>query len=350
VFGRGDAILAAPFDLNRLEVTGAPVTLVEHVATSPRDGVGSFQLSKSGVLVYSPQRSRAGRVLTWVDRAGVETPLPMTPRAFSTPRVSPDGKTIAFAADDADRRDIWTYNIAADQLTRVTSEGGENGSPLWTPDGQWLTYVSNRGGTHHLIRQRVDGTGAAESLLTSRNILLPGAWTSDTRTLLYMDWPPTDKFQMLALHLDRDRHSEPLGPRGFPSVSPDGRWVAFMSRPERGRSEVYVETLPPSGSPHQVTVDGGSKPLWSRNGRELFYQWGGSVFRVAVDTSHGFSTGKAARLFDNKYVVSPDGDYDVAPDGRFLMIKPGDDERAPGRLNVVVDWVDELARRVPTGK
>jgi len=346
VFGRGTSVLAVPFDLGRLEVTGTPVTLVEHVATEPRNGLASFRLSKSGSLVFEPDRSLAGRKLVWVDRTGAETPLPIAPRAFWTARVSPDGKTLAFTAADGGRLDIWIYDIGSEKLTRITSEG-ENNAPMWTPDGRWLTFASNRNGLHHIIRQPADGSGVAESVVSSRDILLPGSWTADNRTLLYTDRPPTDKLRMFALHIDRASTSEPLGNRSFPSLSPDGRWLAFVSE-ETGQREVYVEAFPASGFRHQISVGGGGDPVWSRDGRTVFYKNRDDLFRVGVDRSRGFSAGKPERLFERQYVRA-DLDYDVAPTERFLMIKPSEEELKPSQLKVVVNWVDELARRVPSG-
>ena len=282
----------------------------------------------------------------WVDRTGAETPLPIAPRAFSTPRVSPDGKTLAFTAADGGRLDIWIYDIGSEKLTRITSEG-ENNTPIWTPDGRWLTFASNRNGLHHIIRQPADGSGVAESVVSSRDILLPGAWAADNRTLLYTDQPPTDKLRMFALHIDRASISEPLGNRSFPSLSPDGRWLAFVSE-ETGQREVYVEAFPATGFRHQISVGGGGGPVWSRDGRAVFYKNRDDVFRVGADTSRGFSAGKPERLFERHYVRAS-FDYDVAPTERFLMIKPSEEELKPSQLNVVVNWVDELARRVPSG-
>jgi serine/threonine-protein kinase len=346
VFARGAAILAAPFDVRRLEVTGAPVILVDRVATRPRDGWGNFRLSKSGTLVFQAERSIAGRLLTWVDRSGAETPLPLGARAFSRPRLSPDGQRLAFADGESNRRDIWTYDLATEKLTRVTRQGVNQG-PLWSRDGRHLTYTSSREGGSQLITQRPDGSGTPASLLTSSHVLWAATWTADSRALLYVDVPPTDDYRVFLL--PTDGRSQPLlhaeRRRWGPELSPDGRWLAFTSD-ETGSNEIHVEPFPASGARQQISVDGGNEARWSRDGRELFYRSGPRLFAVRVDTSNGFTAGKPTVLFERQYV----SDYDVAPDGRFLMIKRGDDEQAQPRLHVVVNWVDELVRRVPTGK
>jgi eukaryotic-like serine/threonine-protein kinase len=357
VFARGSAVLAVPFDVQRLDVTGPPVTLLEHVATFPNSGYGAFRLSTSGTMVFVPERSEAGRVLTWVDRSGVETPLPISPRAFTSLRVSPDGKRLAFAAADGDREDIWVYEFATDHLVRATLEG-INRHPIWTPDGLRLTYESIREkAMRSLVWQPADGSAPPELLVSSRNRLIPGSWALGNRALVYVDSPPTDRSRILVLSIDGERRSAAVVPKSdetftrVPRLSPDGAWLAYASN-ETGRFQVYLQTFPTSGSRRQLTVDGGYEPVWMPNGRELVYRGPGMMFAVRIDTTHGFSAAKPEPLFGGRYASgSPAGfAYDVAPDGRFVMIKPGQDELPPPRLHVVLNWVDELARRVPAGR
>jgi serine/threonine-protein kinase len=135
-----------------------------------------------------------------------------------------------------------------------------------------------------------------------------------------------------------------------PSLSPDGRWLAFVSG-ETGRNEIYVAAFPGLALRRQVSVEGGRGPLWGRDGRELVYRSGTRMVAVPVNTTRGFSTGKPRVLFEGRYVAGGLDvmglDYDLAPDGRFLMLKPSADEQAPPGLHVVLNWVDELNRRVP---
>ena len=347
VFGRGSAVLAVPFDAIRLEVTGPPVTLLQQVASEARSGVAAFRVAATGTLVYQPQRSRAGRVLTWVDRAGNETPLPVAARAFDTPRVSPDGRQLAFTTADGDRRDIWTYEIANDKLTRVTQEG-DNWGPLWTRDGSAVAYATDRPDASEVVLQRLDGR-APLTLGSSPNDLWPAAFSVDQKTLIVQEQPETDDYFVSRLTLSTGGRPEPLieGP-GLPwgaSLSPDGRWVAYTAN-QSGRSEVFLQGFPVAGARRQVTVDGGREPVWRRDGRELFYRSGSRMLAVPIETTRGLSWGKPTLLFDSNHVVSF-LDYDVAPDGRFLMIKPAPAEGAPIQLNVVLNWASELLSRVP---
>jgi serine/threonine-protein kinase len=366
VFARNQAILAVPFDLQRLELAGPPVTLVEPVAGRPLDGNGGYRLSTNGTLAFLPQPPLDGRTLTWVERAGAETPLPIPARAFSSPSVSPDGTRLAFAVGEAGRHDIYTYELATGTLARLTRDG-ENRAPIWTRDGRRVTYSSSSSSTpgpsirdngRQLVWQSVDSP-VPERLVSGGISLAPGTWSADGRVLVYTDGGTSPEGSgIFALPLDDGREPQQLvdgsGEELEPSFSPDGRWLAYVST-ETGRFEVFVAAFPDTSSRRQITVDGGRAPKWSRDGRELVYRSGGRMFAVPLDTTRGVSTGKPQMLFDaSGYVLgAPRGsgvlgvDDGLAPDGRFLMVKPGPEEQAPPSLHVVLNWVSELNRRVP---
>jgi Tol biopolymer transport system component len=316
--------------------------------------------------VFLPEPSLGGRTLAWVDRTGAETPIPIPARAFSSPSVSPDGSRLAFTVSEAGRRDIFTYQLAAGSLTRVTRDG-DNHTPIWTRDGQHLTYSSSsstsmsstRDDARQLVWQPVDSSRPPERLVSGGLSLRPGTWSADGRVLVYTNGG-TGPAGGGVFVLPRDGEHKPQqlvdGPAEelHPSFSPDGRWLVFTST-ETGQYEVYVAAFPGTSSRHQVTVDGGRAPRWSRDGREIVYRFSGRMFAVSMDMTRGVSTGKPRMLFDAGAYVGGDSDvmgldYDVAPDGRFLMLKPSADEQAPRGLHVVLNWVDELMRRVPQGQ
>lgn len=359
VYGSESAIFAIPFDLSRLEVTAAPVKLVDHVGNTPLTGIGAFRLSGNGSLVYQPEQPIAGRVLTWVDRSGAETVLPIPGRGFMGPKVSPDGKRLAVAVIEGDSQDIWTYETGADRFSRVTL-GGVNRAPIWTPDGLGVTYVSIREGVQQLLSQPLDGSRPAEPLVSSSNTLAPAVWARDHRLLVYADSPSNGLTDIRVFRPGEPPQPSPAIRRHptarnrAPSLSPDGRWLAYLSD-ETGRSEIYVESFPASGARHLVSADGGDSPVWRRDGRELSYRRGATMVAVSVDTTNGFSAGKPRQLFEGNYVTTVSSiagavDYDIAPDGRYLMVKLSEEEHASPHLNVVLNWVDELTRRVPAGK
>jgi Tol biopolymer transport system component len=353
-YARRGAILAAPFDLDRLETTGPAVTLVEGVADSPSSGYGAYTVSGSGTLVYRSAPSLEGRALTWVTRDGLETPVPLTPRAFSTPRVSPDGTRLAFAVAASGRRDIWTYEVGTQTLVRLTHEG-DNKAPTWSRDGRRLAFSSTRDGSPAIWLQPADGSGPPEAIVSGEEVIVPASWSPDGRTLVYVhEGAGNAGSRSAVIEVSGDRRPQQLFPdetRG-PAVSPDGRWIAFTATDSRF-VEVVVSAFPSSGTRHQITAGGGRQPLWRRDGRELVYRAGLRMFSVSVDLSAGFRSSAPVLLFERPYVVGGRDvmglDYDLAPDGRFLMIRPSPAELRANSVNVVVNWIEELKQRVRPG-
>jgi len=355
VYTRRGAILAAPFDVDRLETTGPEVTLVEGVADRPDSGYGAYTVSLNGTLVYRAAPSLEGRALAWVTRDGLEIPVPLTPRAFSSPRVSPDGTRLAFAVAESGRRDIWTYELGTQKLARLTREG-DNKVPVWSRDGRRLAYSSTRDGTPKIWVQPADASSPPEAIATGEDVIVPASWSAGDRAIVYVHADTSASGSRTAVvAVSGDRRPQQLFPdetRG-PAVSPDGRWIAFTSTDARV-SEVSVSDFPSVSTRHQISAGGGRQPLWRRDGRELVYRSrGGRMFSVAVDLAGGFRSAAPVLLFERPYASGDRDvmgfDYDLAPDGRFLMIKPSPAELRTDSVNVVVNWIDELTRRVPPG-
>jgi len=353
LYARAGALMAVPFDLSRLEVTGNPVSIADGVSLHT-EGVAQFGVSNTGSLVYVPGGSIQGTKLklVWVDRKGVEQPLAAPPRAYQNARLSPDGQHIAVVIQGVND-DIWVYDIPRQTFTRLTFEG-RNLSPLWTRDGRRIIFRSSPSGSErlNLFWKSADGSGEAERLTTSDYGQGPNSLSPDGQVLIFMQLDPTTNYDLWMLPFTGDRKPRPFlqttRNEWFADLSPDGHWLAYTSD-ESGQQEIYVRSFPTGGGKWQISTDGGVRPLWTRNG-ELVYANGDKIMAASIATQPTLNVGTPRLLFDRHYegVVN----YDVTPDGqRFLMLKSVDQgQAAPTQINVVLNWFEELKQKVPTGK
>jgi len=363
---RKSTLMAVPFDVQRLAATGGAVAVIADVMQSvntPNEtsegGAGQFSVSTTGSLLYAPGGifPDPERSLAWVDRNGAAQPLPLSARPYLNPRISPDGRR--FLVWTQGDRHVWAHDLSRGVTTRLTFEG-RNARAIWTPDGTRITYGSAVAVTENLFWRSSDGSGTTERLASSERQQAPGAWTPDGRTLVFMESDGATGFDIWTLSLDGDRKPHPFLQTPFnelyPDLSPDGRWLAYVSN-QSGRAEVYVQPYPGPGARQQISVDGGTAPAWSRDGRELFYITALSVggqaaltkmMVVPVQSKPAFTAGTPRLLFEGRYgATSNIRGYDVAPDGRFLMVQQKD--RPPMRVAemiIVQNWVEELKQRV----
>ncbi len=355
VYARAGGLLAVPFDLKRLQVTGPPVSVLEGVSMSPTTGAAAFSSSADGSLAYVPGALVGSETLLWVDRSGVAQPLPAPPRGYMAPRVSPDGQRLAVAIE-ASNSGLWLYDPARSTLTRLIEGGVIIPWPIWTPDGKRVTFLSALSGPVDLHWAPADGSGIPERLTTDENYKVPGSWSPDGQVLAFSELSPTNGWDVWVLKLEGDRKPRPFlqtpSNESIPMFSPDGRWLAYESD-ESGREEIYVRPFPGPGSKWQISADGGTEPVWARSGRELFYRNGDKMMAADIATQPSFSARKPKVLFEGHYEsYGPFSSYyDVSPDGqRFLMVKENQQGTSASQINVVLNWFEELKRRVPSGK
>jgi serine/threonine-protein kinase len=375
VYAVGNDLLAVAFDLDRLTVSGRPVPVVRGVQRSgslaPLSDTANYGVTDRGTLVYLSSGALAGgagliatpRTLVWVNRDGREEPLPAPPRAYSYPRVSPDGTQVAVDVRDAES-DIWVWSLERATLTRLTFDPLFDRFPVWSPDGRRLAFSSQRDGSRgNLFWQMADGTGQAERVAKGGNNsqVFPTSFSPDgTRLVVHGDPNGTqvDDIGIVSLEAGADSGVAPLLATMFgeanAQVSPDGRWLAYESN-ESGKLEAYVRPFPTVDAGRwQVSTGGGAQPVWARSGRELFYRSGDAVMSVPIETSSSFVARNPVVLFKGQYAPSLGGrNYDVSPDGRrFLMLKVASGADAPNtpsaRFVIVEDWFEDLKRLVPT--
>ena len=356
IYARSGSLLAVPFDLDELRVKGTPVPVLEGVTTSATAGQAEFSVSPDGSLLYAPGDSWGDdHRVVWVDREGRSKPLIEAPRAYLALRFSPSGRSLAISIDGANAS-VWMYDLARRTLTRQ-GFGSSDGFPIWTPDGNRVTFMSSRAGPWNLFWQPADGSGQAERLTNSEYAQYPGSWSPNGKTLVFQEDSAETGSDIWTLSIEGERAGRPLLQEKFnerqPLFSPNGRWILYVSD-ESGRDEVYLQPFPGPGAKRQVSAEGGTNPLWNPNGGEIFYQNGDRMMAVevkseatlALDTprmlfQRDMSIGRLARLFS----FSP---YDVAPDGqRFVMIDDSESDPPPKQLILVQNWSEELKRLAP---
>jgi eukaryotic-like serine/threonine-protein kinase len=370
VYGLQNSLFAMQFDSNSLKVSGGPVSLVEGVVRA--GGAPQYAVSDSGTLVYVPGTVTAaatpGLTLVWVDRNGKEEPLAAEPRTYFNARISPDGTKVALDCYTSANLDIWIWDLIRKTMTRLTFDAAMDLLPLWTKDGKRIAFASGREGGLKVYWRAADGTGKDE-VLGSVPALdeIPSGWSSDGKTLVMTGTSGgISNLEIGALSLEGDRKYRPLLKGKYseyqPQISPNGKWMVYTSE-ESGQAEVYVRPFPNvDGGRWQVSTGGGNSPLWSRDGRELFYHSGDAAIAVAVKMEPAFSLETPKILFRASYVfVSSSNQFlsspffypwDISPDGkRFLMIKPpgvaASAEEGPRKINIVLNWFEELKQRVP---
>ena len=364
VYVRNDqTVLAAPFDLASLETRGAPVAVLDSVSFE-----GSvypyFSVSASGTVVMrvGEDPTSGPFTLVWVDRAGRETPVDSAWTFRVTQfagnygwSLSPDGTRLAIGLNSPEGDDIWIKPLPRGPASRITYGAGSEARPRWRADGRSVTFVSTSG----LFQRRADGTGA-DSLLW-QGLIDEGIVSPDGRWLVFRRGATSSAAggrDILGTRPGVDSVPVPLVVSAYDemaiALSPDGRWLAYQSD-ETGRVEVYVRPFPNTGDGKvQVSSNGGTGPVWARNGRELFYLgFDRLMMAVPVTTSPALRLGEPRALFrlpeplahlDALYYAP----WDVAPDGRFLMARSADTERrAIAPLIVVENWLEELKAKAP---
>jgi len=359
LYARSGNVYAVPLDLKRLEVTGPPVAVVEGVLMSRNTGAAYYTLSGTGTLAYVPGVAEGGeRQLLWVDRQGKETSLPLPPRSYLYPHLSPDGKQLALEIEGPSH-DFYLYDFARRVLTKMTLDGLSH-APVWSPDGSRIGFRSWKLGGMTMWSMPADRSAPEERLLNSKGMQSVVSWSPDGNYIAYVDMFPETRSDVLVLPLKGERKPIPVAHTSFyegsPKFSPDGKWLAYCSSESR-RGEVYVQPFPGPGPKIQISSDGGSDPLWRRAGGELYYRDGDKMMVVEVRTQPSFTAGRPRLLWQGHYTHGMSSscgqpgvtsfNYDVTPDGqRFLMVKDLHQDVASNRIHVVVNWTQELARRM----
>ena len=358
VYVAGGALQAIRFDAGRRETSGGPVPVAGQVVTKA-SGAANFDIAGDGSLVYvtGTSSSVSQQVVAWFDRKGQATPLPgIPPGPYRDVRISPDGQRVALATFD----DVWIYDIARATMSRLTTNRAPDRSPLWTRDGKRILFTSLRADFPEIYSISADGTGAETLLLArAKNAidLRANGWSADGRRLLFTEVPVTIACAFGHVTMDRPSDAAMLLQSEFcsdyPSVSPDGRWMAYDAI-FSGRVEVYLERYPGLGERQQVSTNGGRMPLWSADGRELYFSSldGQQLSAVSIAPGSPPVVSRPSVIFKGEFLAPQTGfrPYDLGRDGRFVFIQTGtgrSDSAATGNLVIVQNWFEELKRLAP---
>jgi eukaryotic-like serine/threonine-protein kinase len=350
LFVRHGAAWVVPFDAERLRVAGSPVSVLDDVLVS-FDGAGQISVSPRGTLVYiAGSAFEPPRRLIALDASGATAPLAAEPRAYAGPRVSPEGRRIVVSIAGA-AEEVWLYDIGTGALEQLTFES-VNRAPIWTPDGKRITFSSNRAGALNLFLMDAEGLTAPERLTTSDNLQLPGDWSPDGAVLAYVEHhPQTGRDIWLLRQEHRSRETQAFVTTQFdetaPAFSPDGRWIAYVSN-ESGRNEIWVRAVEASSQAAMVTREGGSEPVWSRDGRELFYRSADRLMSVAITPGTPPRAGRSRVVFEGPFEAgtADRANYDVGTGARsFILLGGSGQPTAPGEFHVLLNWTAAGAAR-----
>jgi serine/threonine-protein kinase len=352
-FTRGEALFAAPFDLQRLEVTGPPFPAGD-VLIAP-SGAASFAVSETGSLAYITAGARIGK-LAWVDAKGVaEMPGVPAQNYFNRLQLSPDGKRVVLVILEGGFRHIWVYDTVRGSLTRLTFGDSDNASPTWSPDGRRIAFWSSKDGNLGILTKPADGSGSEETLLSTKDLGFPSSWSPDGKFLFYWQPGPTGNWGIWVLPLEGERKPQPLLTNNqFDQInavlSPDGKYLAYTSN-ESGRYEVYVRPFGQGSGKWQISTGGGAQPVWERDGKQLFYRESGNIMGVDVTTQPLFSASTPRVVVPSAMTATLSSGldaFDVSPDGhRFLVHQQSSEADQTVQINVILNWNEELKRMAP---
>jgi len=350
-------LFAVPFDPDRLEIRGRPAPVVEDVSNDTAFGFARIDLSANGMLIYRKGRTEGLRTIHWMESTGRLDSLDLEPATYQFPRVSPDGSRLIWMMNRGSIADLWIYDWRRGSKSRVTDGKDVYAYPVWSPDGRFVVFSSSKG----IMWTRADAGGNPLPLIAGKPLQWPTSFTSDGKRLVFSELTPTGGLIRTVLVDGTSGQLQAGTPETFlqtsalpfSAFSPDGRWLAYADA-ESGAYEVYVRAFPDKGRRWLVSNGGGTMPLWSRNGRELFYRNENSQIMVATYTITGetFLADKP-RVWSEKQLANTGLTplFDLAPDGkRFAVLMAPEGTAAPdGRRHVtfVTDFLEQLRELAP---
>ncbi len=356
LFARNEVLFAVPMNTADPKIIGTPVPVLDGVGGEETSGASHFSVSLDGTLAYVPGVSASLDELVWVDRNGKIEPVGAPLRLYDHVRISPDGSQMLLSLGPSrGAGDIWRYDAIRGTLTRLSFDQ-KSACPCWTPDQSQVVYRTEAG-SYQILAQPLDGSSPPRVIHKDTEPIMVSGITPDGSTVLFQKYG-SGSSDVLVVPLDGSKPAAPLweepNAQYAGTVSPNGRWLAYVSG-ESGVDEVYIRPASGHGGKWHVSLEGGIVPVWSPDGKELFFVRGDSMMAVAIEASETqITSGAPKKLFDFPPGRRSERDtrsFDIAPDGmRFVLIRSATPGLGRRHINVVLNWSEELKSKVPIGK
>jgi Tol biopolymer transport system component len=347
LFVRDRALLAHRFDPGTLRIEGDAVQVVDDVLYNRDDSYAGFSLSEHGELAYQTTAAVPRSTLAWFNRSGKQLEPSGSLQDTEEPSLSSDGTRVAVTRWMGASRDIWLVDQTRGN-SRVTTDPSGDLMPIWSPDGNTIVFASNRDGPSDLYRTASSGAGQPELLVKSSAVKHPSDWSLDGRVIVYESNDPKTSWDLWTLPVRSGGTATAFlqteFAEGHGRLSPDGRWMAYVSN-ESGMNEVYVRPFPASSGKSKVSTAGGTGPRWRRDGKELFFVAADrTLMSVSVQATPLFRTSVPRALFDTRMSQNGEWAYDVTPDGQRFVISVPVGDPSPAPITIILDWTAALRR------
>jgi serine/threonine protein kinase len=351
LFLRENTLMAQPFDLKTLATNGEAVPVAERVQPSYSPNIiGLFSASATGLLAYTTGVNDYGLQLTWFDRTGKALGTIGAPQSFSDIALSPDGKTLVASIFHARGEDLWTYDLSKGLPARFTFDPARADFPLWSPDGRSIVFNSVRKGHWDLYRKSADGSGVEELLYADDREKYPNSWSPDNKFLVFVTLDGSGSSGHWALPLTTESPGAalkptPVLPSGtrYAKFSPDGHWMAYVFGEQPG--DVYVSSFSQPGGKRQISTNGGIKPRWRQDGKEIFYlspegRLMATEVRISGET---VEVGATRALFGGIPTGNGYG-YDISLDGQRILATVAKGQKSSEPITLVQNWAAGLKK------
>ncbi len=350
LFSRSGVLYIVAFDVDRLEVKGQPIPVVEGVYSELTTGITNYMVSENGTLAYIPGPVEGGnRKIVRIDMKGETTTLDSTGHPYLEPRLSPDNKKIAIVIRDGEDFDIWIFDILRKTLSRLTF-GGLNRTPQWSPDGLNIAYMKRaKDGKIGIFMKPYDGSGEEVELYKGDNRLYIDQWTRDGANLIIDNLNLNANSDLVILPLKGDKkpwkYLETKLDEYEANVSPDGKWLSYLTN-ESGSYQVYVRSFPGKEGKWQISTDVAEEPRWSPDGKTIYYRKNSQIISVPISTSTMFSAGIPKLLFNGFPAVNVDSgiSYDITSDGKYFITTSPVTGSIFKNISVVLNWTEEIKK------